>query len=352
MSWQRAARYIANVAEGLVEVHARGIIHRDIKASNTLWEPARDEAKLTDFGVAGRLGATRTAVGTPVFMAPEALRGKATEASDVYGLAATLFHLTTGQLPFTAATPDEIVSDAARGLSQADARFRLVPKRLEDIIRAGLAADQAARPSLRHFIDLLWGALNQTLVDDLLPRLDAVTAAPLVQLRLEVSRRTVDGWRLVAATQPPADSLSRDIRRVPPRPSQTRVRTGEPLRLEVAANRSGYLAVLNVGPTGNLNLLYPVVEYGDSSIVAANRAVRIDDLLLAPPAGKERMFAVWSSRPLPVSANELRGLTEAEDGSRASRSSRDIVRMRRVVGEMGVTECQVVVLEVEHELSG
>lgn len=53
MSWQRAARYVANLAEGLREVHARGIIYRDIKASNALWEPASDEAKLTDFGVAG-----------------------------------------------------------------------------------------------------------------------------------------------------------------------------------------------------------------------------------------------------------------------------------------------------------
>jgi serine/threonine protein kinase len=351
LSWQRAARYIANVAEGLVVVHARGIIHRDIKASNMLWEPYRDEAKLTDFGVAGRLGATRTAVGTPVFMAPEALRGRATAASDVYGLAATLFHLTTGELPFHATTQDELAAGAERGLSQADDRFRLVPQRLEGIIRAGLAADQADRPSLPHFIDLLWGALNQTLVDDFLPRAAEGTAAAPVELRLEISRKAADGWRPMAATQPPADSLSRDIRRVPPRPAQARVRTGEPLRLEVEANQPGYLAVFNVGPTGNLNLLYPVIEYGDSPIVEADRAVRIDDLVLSPPAGRERMFAVWSSKPLPVSARELRSLAEGEDGSRVSRSSRDVVRVRRAVYETGPAQCRVVVLELEHEPS-
>jgi hypothetical protein len=121
------------------------------------------------------------------------------------------------------------------------------------------------------------------------------------------------------------------------------------LRLEVEADRPGYLAVFNVGPTGNLNLLYPVVECGDSSIIEAGRAVRIDDLVLAPPAGRERLFAVWSSRPLPVSERELRSLTEGE-GSMASRSTRDIVRVRRAVDE-SAEECRVVVLEVEHEPS-
>jgi serine/threonine protein kinase len=352
MSWQRAARYITSVAEGLVVVHARGIIHRDIKASNMLWEPSRDEAKLTDFGVAGRLGATRTKVGTPAFMAPEALQGRATEASDVYGLAATLFHLTTGEFPFTATTAGELAAGVARGLSQADDRFRLVPQRLEGIIRAGLAADQADRPSLPRFMDLLWGALNQMLVDEFLPHSAEGTAALPVRLRLEVSRRAADGWRPVATWSPPDDSLSRDIRRVPPRPAQARVRTGEPLRLEVEAERPGYLAVFNVGPTGNLNLLYPVAEYGDSPTVEAGQAVRCDELVLFPPAGRERMFAVWSSRPLPVSTKELLALAEGKggEGSRASRSSRDIARVRRAVEEAGPAECGVVMLELEHEL--
>ena len=127
------------------------------------------------------------------------------------------------------------------------------------------------------------------------------------------------------------------------------MRTGEPLRLEVEANRPGHLAVFNVGPTGNVNLLYPVIEFGDSATVEAGQVVRCDDLVLDPPAGRERVFAVWSSRALPVSERELRSLAEGGDGSRASRSSRDILRVRRAVEETGAAKCWVVVLELEHE---
>jgi hypothetical protein len=187
-------------------------------------------------------------------------------------------------------------------------------------------------------------------VDDLLPRPDEETARPPVKLRLEVSRREGAGWRQVATTQPWAESLSRDIWRVPPRPAQARVRTGEPLRLEAEVDRTGHLAVFNVGPTGNLNLLYPVAEYGDTPKVEAGQVLRVGELVLAPPAGRERLFAVWSSAPLPVSPAELRGLAEGkgEGRSRASRSCRDIVRVRQAVEDAGAV-AQVVVLELQHE---
>ena len=58
LDWQRAARYVADVGEGLLEVHAQGIVHRDVKPSNILWDPKKDEAVLTDFGV-GRGWPTR-----------------------------------------------------------------------------------------------------------------------------------------------------------------------------------------------------------------------------------------------------------------------------------------------------
>ncbi len=100
LPWQDAVRYIADAGEGLLEVHARGIVHRDIKPANILWDSARDEALLTDFGVSSRLAEPGTITGTPAFMPLEAFDGKVSPALDVYGLAATLFCLITGKVPF------------------------------------------------------------------------------------------------------------------------------------------------------------------------------------------------------------------------------------------------------------
>ena len=59
LDWQRAARYVADVGEGLLEVHARGIVHRDVKPANILWDPRRDEAAADRFRRRGRGWPTR-----------------------------------------------------------------------------------------------------------------------------------------------------------------------------------------------------------------------------------------------------------------------------------------------------
>ncbi len=357
LPWHRAARYVADVAEGLLEVHAGGIVHRDIKAANTLWDSEHDEAKLTDFGVSGRLAEARTVAGTPLYMAPEAFRGRATAASDVYSLAATLFHLLTGEVPFPGPSWDELIQQCEAGIPEGDPRCKRIPEALERVIRVGLWTDAEKRPSLRGFIDMLRAALNHTITDALAtPLQDRPVASGGAQpspvtLRLVVSRRVgSDKWQPMATSSPPRD-VTRDVRRVPPRPQMARVRTGEPLRIEAVAGAAGYLAVLNVGPTGNLNLLYPVVEFGDSPWVEAGQPVRLDDLKLTGPTGRERMFALWGKKPLPVGADELHGLAhgKGEGESRAYRASRDIIRVKQAVEQAGAGECRVVVLELEHE---
>src|SRR5262249_24411198 len=44
LPWPQAARYVADVGDALLHVHARGIVHRDVNPANILWDPERDEA--------------------------------------------------------------------------------------------------------------------------------------------------------------------------------------------------------------------------------------------------------------------------------------------------------------------
>jgi hypothetical protein len=106
----RACQLTAEAAEALAHAHAAGIIHRDIKPANLMLS-RHGRCKVTDFGLAviddGSTGPapslSERRVGTPLFAAPEVIRGaSADERSDLYSLGATLFFLLTGRPPFIA----------------------------------------------------------------------------------------------------------------------------------------------------------------------------------------------------------------------------------------------------------
>jgi len=83
------------------------------------------------------------------------------------------------------------------------------------------------------------------------------------------------------------------------------LRTGDRVRIEVVAARDGPVTVFNVGPTGQLTLLYPDPTKGGTAIVPADQPVPIGDAKLTPPAGSERVFAVWSREVLSLPPAEL-----------------------------------------------
>ena len=98
---------VARVAEGLDYAHTQGVIHRDIKPGNIIYDASSGSTKITDFGIARvtNSASTRTGVvlGTPSFMSPEQLEGKPLQGtSDLFSLGISLFQLLTGQLPFRA----------------------------------------------------------------------------------------------------------------------------------------------------------------------------------------------------------------------------------------------------------
>jgi serine/threonine protein kinase len=348
LSWQLAARYIADVAEGLLAVHACGIVHRDVKPANILWDAETDEAVLTDFGISARLTDPRTAAGSPFYMSPEAFEGDFNPAQDVYALAVSLFELVTGCVPFPGSTRSEIKALAQRGLPDSDARCAGLPRSLEQLIRAGLAPEVGQRPGLPAFVMALRGCLNQLLADSMLLTPGPSRQAP-VQLRLTVNRQANRHTFVpLATTQPPPERFLRDIRRVPGEPERVGARTGDRLRIEVETDRAGYVTVFNVGPTGNLNRLYPAEVV--PAAVAAGQPLHIVDIELTPPAGRERLFALWTRMPLALRLDEMRNLAERGEVpvTEPYRATRDMVRVQASVERLGREDWHATVLELNH----
>ncbi len=100
---------IDRVAEGLDAAHAQGIIHRDVKPSNILFDHS-GEAFLADFGLAKSLAQPvaqddQLFVGTPEYMSPEQVRGEELDGrSDIYALGVVLYRVLAEQVPYRGAT--------------------------------------------------------------------------------------------------------------------------------------------------------------------------------------------------------------------------------------------------------
>jgi serine/threonine protein kinase len=119
-----SARITRAVADALLALHARGIIHRDIKASNVIILPDKT-VRILDFGsaiaegVCGGITNPGEFIGTFAYAAPEQILGEPVDGRiDVYALGVMFYRLLTGKMPFT-----------------ADNRYRLAQQHLRDIPR-------------------------------------------------------------------------------------------------------------------------------------------------------------------------------------------------------------------------
>jgi serine/threonine-protein kinase len=161
-----AIRIAAGVLRSLAEAHSRGIIHRDLKPDNIFLarvhgRPDEDEiVKVVDFGIAKIRDGERgleplqtqegTVFGTPRYMSPEQAQGKSLDGrSDLYAVGVLLFHMLTGQPPFT---DDDAVVVMAHHIKTVPplvrtlAPARPIPARLERLVQRALEKDPIHRP--------------------------------------------------------------------------------------------------------------------------------------------------------------------------------------------------------------
>ncbi len=159
-------RVAIGISEALGRVHARSLIHKDVKPDHVFVDPATGAAWFTGFGIASRLARERqvpelpeTIAGTLAYMAPEQtgrMNRSVDARSDLYALGVTLYQMLTGELPFTATDPMELVhchiarqpvppAERAPGVSPAASAvvMKLLAKTAEDRYQtaAGVCAD-------------------------------------------------------------------------------------------------------------------------------------------------------------------------------------------------------------------
>jgi serine/threonine-protein kinase len=140
-------------ARALQYAHAQGLVHRDVKPANILLT-GEGVVKVADLGLAkavGDLGLTQTGMGlgTPLYAAPEqALDAKRVDArSDLYALGCVLYHLLTGQPPFTGSNLVEVIGAKEKGAFAPARRLNPeVPGALDRIFPRLLAR----QPELRY----------------------------------------------------------------------------------------------------------------------------------------------------------------------------------------------------------
>ncbi len=150
----QATKILEQIAPGLDEAHIKGIVHRDFKPSNILFDN-KGAPYISDFGIAKMTQAQAGSVtgsaiiGTPAYMAPEQAQGDQVDGrADIYALGIILYEMLTGKQPYEADTPMGVaikhITDPVPHILDANPDL---PYGIEEIIQKAMAKDRGERYS-------------------------------------------------------------------------------------------------------------------------------------------------------------------------------------------------------------
>jgi len=238
LAQERVIHVAQQICRSLREAHALGIIHRDLKPANVILLRQQDDhdfVKVLDFGLVkffhgdnpdGDITNAGTFMGSPHYIAPEQARNQGPDQRcDIYSLGVLLYHMLTGEVPFTAPNPVDIILKHLHEAPVPPRELRpdlAIDPRLEAIVLRCMAKERADR---FQSMDELLGALKllrQQLTGTAAPYPAAApstpdslrpVAVPTPSVPLPAAPTTpVSGSRAARPPPPPTDALQERAR--------------------------------------------------------------------------------------------------------------------------------------------
>ena len=186
LSLARATEVMRQIAPALDHTHRQGMVHRDLKPDNILFDE-HGAAYLADFGIVKMAGSPDTLtegniVGTPTYMRPEQVTGNVTldGRADIYSLGVILFQMLTGVVPYQGDTPLQVVmkhiTEPVPSILRANPQL---PPGCETVIRRAMSKDMTRR----------YGSVTEMVRDlDNVANLDVIPAETPPKLTAETTK--------------------------------------------------------------------------------------------------------------------------------------------------------------------
>ncbi|NOX76057.1 MAG: protein kinase [Gammaproteobacteria bacterium] len=171
-AYKRGIELLCSLCRGMAQAQAVSVVHRDLKPANILIDD-NDLLKIVDFGLAAasrkadsRLTKSGILVGTPTYMAPEQVRGRAIDSrTDVYTLGIIMYEMFVGRAPYQGEESMAILFQHVEGKAIPPRELNPdIPVLLEALILKAIAVDPEERfqtfDELREQLEKIWGTLN------------------------------------------------------------------------------------------------------------------------------------------------------------------------------------------------
>jgi hypothetical protein len=346
-SAEEAARIGRDLCAALAAVHRQGLVHGDIKTSNVMREEG-GRTVLIDFGGACRQPDRPDTPfeegrgGTPLYMAPEILRGdRNTRSSDLYSLGVLLYRLVSREYPVIGANAAEIAAGHAgnRRRPLRDVRPDL-PSRFIEVVETALSPDPQRR--YRSAGDME-SALGRFLGGE--PRPGPRRSRGLRVLVAAATLASAAVAFLILAEIVRPFQVEANLFRIRGDVEErllpgSRIAPGEQLFLELRGNRPLHAYVINQEENGRGYLLFPLHGLDAANPLAAGKIHRLPGLVEGIPnywdvtsaGGSELLFVVASRRPLGEMERLLARFASAQFETPPEIPESEVIRLRGLAG--------------------